>query len=553
MSAPRLPKLASTSEPWGPPSEVPTSLRFNNVPYAPYSKGDKLGKAADWAFDAGKDGKDQKRQQYGRGFRDPYHAYGSNFTSFFTNEEDEGITSFSVVDSAAKAAPKNAGGRGGSQHTILKSRRGGAGAAGGRGGSFQSQRGHHQGQGRGGQGGGRGQGFKRPGWRDYDKPQKVRDASVNITEGWSLIQSIGFNEFQKLSFDVRQGESIDSYGSVHYYNNKTLDKPSVNAKLEPLDRIVYNISTSDDPVIQELSAKDAGTVFATDSIISLLMCVTKTVNPWDIIITKKNGKVYLDKREGGPLDLVSVDENAADAPADATDSKDTLNNATALAYEATYINQNFNANAVIESSETYDFGKPNPFYSEEDQKQSEPLLAHGYDYKKFNLANNVEEEPINLVIRTEIDAAQKNLNGSVSLVTVKALNEYGGSTGALEWKNRFVNARGAIVAAEMKNNLCKISRWTVQSILAGANLMKIGFVSRVNPKDNTQHTIIGVIGQEPAQLSNQINLNLNNGWGIVKSVVNICSELDEGKYVLLRDPNNPAVKLYKVPSNAFEE
>lgn len=30
-------------------------------------------------------------------------------------------------------------------------------------------------------------------------------------------------------------------------------------------------------------------------------------------------------------------------------------------------------------------------------------------------------------------------------------------------------------------------------------------------------------------------------------------ELDEGKYVIMRDPNKPVVRIYSVPPNTFEE
>lgn len=52
--------LPSTDS-WGPPVAKETTL--NGVPYAPYSKGDKLGRMADWT-----DSKDRERggrQQYG--------------------------------------------------------------------------------------------------------------------------------------------------------------------------------------------------------------------------------------------------------------------------------------------------------------------------------------------------------------------------------------------------------------------------------------------------------------------------------------------------------
>jgi translation initiation factor 3 subunit D len=54
---------------WGPPS--PTDSSLNEVPYAPYSKGDKLGRMADWTQDSGKDGRDTRggRQAYNRNYR----------------------------------------------------------------------------------------------------------------------------------------------------------------------------------------------------------------------------------------------------------------------------------------------------------------------------------------------------------------------------------------------------------------------------------------------------------------------------------------------------
>lgn len=53
---------------WGPPSNVDSSL--NEVPYAPYSKGDKLGRMADWTSDSAKDGGNQRgRGGYNRNYR----------------------------------------------------------------------------------------------------------------------------------------------------------------------------------------------------------------------------------------------------------------------------------------------------------------------------------------------------------------------------------------------------------------------------------------------------------------------------------------------------
>lgn len=50
---------------WGP--EITTATTLNGIPYAPYSKGDKLGRMADWTQE-GKEGRD-RGQRYGRNFR----------------------------------------------------------------------------------------------------------------------------------------------------------------------------------------------------------------------------------------------------------------------------------------------------------------------------------------------------------------------------------------------------------------------------------------------------------------------------------------------------
>ena len=50
-----------------------------------------------------------------------------------------------------------------------------------------------------------------------------------------------------------------------------------------------------------------------------------------------------------------------------------------------------------------------------------------------------------------------------------------------------------------------------------------------------------------------MNLNLNNGWGIVRTIVDMVSKMSEGKYVLVKDPNKPILRLYEVPPGTFED
>jgi translation initiation factor 3 subunit D len=50
-----------------------------------------------------------------------------------------------------------------------------------------------------------------------------------------------------------------------------------------------------------------------------------------------------------------------------------------------------------------------------------------------------------------------------------------------------------------------------------------------------------------------MNLSLSNGWGIVRTIADMCLKRDEGKYVLVKDPNKQILRLYEVPAGSFED
>lgn len=78
-------------------------------------------------------------------------------------------------------------------------------------------------------------------------------------------------------------------------------------------------------------------------------------------------------------------------------------------------------------------------------------------------------------------------------------------------------------------------------------------MSRVNPKSANDHVILGVLGYKPREFAAQMNLNLNNGWAIVRTFVDMVMKEPDGKYVMVKDPNKPTIRLYNVPQNTFEE
>jgi translation initiation factor 3 subunit D len=82
--------------------------------------------------------------------------------------------------------------------------------------------------------------------------------------------------------------------------------------------------------------------------------------------------------------------------------------------------------------------------------------------------------------------------------------------------------------------------------------MKLGFVSRSNMKDPFAHTLLAIQSYNPVDFAAQTMLNQNNAWGIIKMLVDIFMQQPEGKYVMMKDPNKPVVRIYAVPMETFE-
>lgn len=128
---------------WGP--SVTTETTLNGVPYAPFSKGDKLGRMADWTAE-GKDRERGGRMQYNRNYRDQ-QVYGASHALTFNAPPAEDESTFSLV-SNTRDSTKSRYGRG-AIFTRGRGQRGGRADA--RSGRSQPQR---SGGGGGGGGGG---------------------------------------------------------------------------------------------------------------------------------------------------------------------------------------------------------------------------------------------------------------------------------------------------------------------------------------------------------------------------------------------------------------
>ena len=60
----------------------------------------------------------------------------------------------------------------------------------------------------------------------------------------------------------------------------------------------------------------------------------------------------------------------------------------------------------------------------------------------------------------------------------------------MDWRQKIENQRGAVLATELKNNANKLARWTSAALVAGVDLIKLGYVARAHPRDRHHHVIL---------------------------------------------------------------
>lgn len=542
-----VPIINDNDDGWGPPLGPPNE-KLAEIPYAPFSKSDKVGKAADW--------------QQAQKFQQPrYQSYGASAPFSYKYEEDD--DSFTMVDSRTITKPQYPR-RKFQQNWQQRpgGRFGPGGAPSGRGG-FAAQGGGEGGPSqRGGKGSKgqqvlqRGTGSQRGGYQQrqwnrfqdgnrFGPKQRNRESSVDIRPDWTVVEQIEFQQLQKVSTTVPEPEELYAAGSVEYYNKNAYS--SLSAKNEkPLERVArqfFKITTTDDPIIRELTMKNRGTIFATDAILATLMACPRSIYSWDIVVQRVGSKTFLDKRDNTQFDYLTVNETSNEPP---SDEKDSINSPNALSQEATFINQNYSQQVLGKGGKKYEFGvagepKPNPFA---DDSSEIPLGSVGYRYRKWTLGEHT------LVARTEVDAVLDD-KGTDTFILVKALNEY--DTKAVDWRKKIDTQRGAVLATELKNNSNKVAKWTAQAMLSGADQINLGYVSRASPKDSFNHVILGTQNIKTKEFATQINLQPKNMWGILKFFFDIFAKLDSGKYVLVKDPNKGVIRLYSVPPDAFDD
>ena len=186
-------------------------------------------------------------------------------------------------------------------------------------------------------------------------------------------------------------------------------------RLQRVNRIFHKVTTTDDPIIRNLSKSEAN-VYATDAVLAALMCATRSVISWDIVVQKVGSKLFFDKREESEFDLLTVNETAAEPPYYHEDGTNSINWPRNLALEATFINHNFSQQVLKIGEEKYEFEHPNPFVSEDQEGE---VASVAYRYRKFDIGDGVE-----VLVRCEHDGVMLGPNGETQFINIKALNEW---------------------------------------------------------------------------------------------------------------------------------
>ena len=367
-----LDEIPDNADGWGPTLVPP---QYADIPFAPFEKRTFIGRMADWSARA---------EQYRERMRHKGGKEVSNEAFTVAVEDTEG---FNLVDTrAAPPQPQwDKGMRG----------RGGRGRFGGRAGG--------RGGGRFGQAAPMGEEAKFNAkfgkkvitapvskwkknqqanygnrWNDQ-KPQRTREASVDVRADWEVKGQVTFPELQKLSMDAPEPKDVYKCGSVHYYE-KAFDK--INPKAEkPLianeERTFYNLSTSDDPVIARLHDDKSLSnvrVFATDAILSVIMAAPRSAFSWDLIVNRVGNKLFLDKRTDSPIDYVTCMETANDF---GDEDRESINHPGKLMVEATYINQSFSQQVLSRTEKPVTFDEPKgPFVSSADETPAPVSYRH---------------------------------------------------------------------------------------------------------------------------------------------------------------------------------
>ena len=59
---------------------------------------------------------------------------------------------------------------------------------------------------------------------------------------------------------------------------------------------------------------------------------------------------------------------------------------------------------------------------------------------------------------------------------------------------------------------------------------------RFKVRDSSRHVILGSQQFKPQDFANQINVNMDTCWGIIRCIIDLVMAQKDGKYLIVKDP-----------------
>jgi len=319
-------------------------------------------------------------------------------------------------------------------------------------------------------------------------------------------------------------------------NKIRVDKPKV-LKHRSKARRKY-VSTLKDEVLQMHEA--SGDIFITSEILAALMACPRSKMSWDIFVTKKeDGKLWFDMRPECPLQRPQPDEGVA---------KIIIKDAVMEKYMQTISQES----EVMDRSFFHFTLDPKKEAHVGADSAGRPLESENSTicrYNRYELSNYT------VICRCSFDAIDEK--GDPVIVATATQHHPSKSYNNLAWNKDLDVKFAAAKTAVINNNKFQFARWGIEMILAGAQSIVLGFVSRTFPANGKDHQILKVLtmGRDEYVKRWCLSKSMANSWGIFDQLVQYFKddEIKEGKYCILRDANKERLSFYKVEERTLDE
>lgn len=347
--------------------------------------------------------------------------------------------------------------------------------------------------------------------------------SVLIDGEWKLREEMEFPSLQKVQVSNLKDHKIlytttcNSRIIDNYYEKVNLKRGQCLISEDTQGKTSCSL-INDEFVRNYIASHEERCIFLTDNAASLIMSATRTIFPWDLDITVANdGNFFVESRE----------DDASYPPVNENINFMTVQNSRDLSVEV---------NNFLET-----FIKTLPLLEESSNFKDNETI---YKYLEWDLIDNLK-----LVVRCRQHASTKMKSNILSVLFHVFIDSHN------RWGNSLESSRGSILAIELRNNASSISRTIYNAILGNMSQIGLMFINRETPTDSKKHSILGCQFLSPLDLAEQVNLNILNGFGILKDILetvmlhasnNSDDDKQKGKsFSLLREPNKPLLLLYE--------